>query len=323
MNLAILGAGAIARSMATAVNGLKGQVEAYAVASRDLKKAEAFRETWGFQKAYGSYEEMLSDPQVDLVYVATPHSHHFQHAKLCIAYGKPVLVEKSFTANAAQAKELIRLAEEKKVFLTEAIWTRYMPSRQILKDLIDSGIIGKVQMLSADLSYPIPAKPRMTDPNLAGGSLLDLGVYVLNFASMVLGDDVSDISGICTYCESGVDCQESITLTYPDGKIAALTSSMMVPSHRLGLVYGTEGYLHCININNIERIDVFDVNHQLIRSVGVPEQINGYEYEVLACKKALESGALECPEMPHSETIRMMEWMDKLRADWGIRYPFE
>lgn len=322
MKVGILGAGSIARAMAMAVNGLEG-VEGYAVASRELGKAQAFCDQWGFQRAYGSYEEMLRDPQVDLVYVATPHSHHFEHTKLCIEHGKPALVEKAFTANAAQARELIALAERKGVFLTEAIWVRYMPSRRMLRELIDSGIIGTVQRISADLSYPIPNVKRLTDPALAGGALLDLGVYVLNFASMVLGDDIQEIKGLCTYCDTGVDCQENITITYPDGKMAALTASMLTASHRLGLIYGTKGYIHCININNIQGFEVYDLNHNLVKTVEVPRQINGYEYEVLACKKALEEGALECPEMPHSETVRMMEWMDKLRSDWGVRFPFE
>lgn len=322
MKVGILGAGSIARAMAMAVNGLEG-VEGYAVASRELDKAQAFCNQWGFQKAYGSYEEMLRDPEVDLVYVATPHSHHFEHTKLCIEHGKPALVEKAFTANAAQARELIALAERKGVFLTEAIWVRYMPSRRMLRELIDSGIIGTVQRISADLSYPIPNVKRLTDPSLAGGALLDLGVYVLNFASMVLGDDIQEIKGLCTYCDTGVDCQENITITYPDGKMAALTASMLTASHRLGLIYGTKGYIHCININNIQGFEVYDLNHNLVKTLEVPKQINGYEYEVLACKKALEEGALECPEMPHSETVRMMEWMDKLRADWGVRFPFE
>lgn len=323
MKVAILGAGSIATSMATAINGLDDSVEAYAVAARDLSRAQAFADKWGFKKAYGSYEEMVQDPEIDLVYVATPHSHHFEHARLCIEYGKPVLVEKSFTANAKQAKELIALAEEKKVFLTEAIWTRYMPSRKLINEVIDSGIIGNVQMVMADLSYEIIDKRRLIDPNLAGGTLLDLGVYPINFASMVLGNDIEDISGICTYCSSGVDCQESITMRYKDGRIAVLSASMKVASHRLGQITGSKGYIQCTNINNVEKIEVYDFNHNLIKQIPVPIQVNGYEYEVLACQRVLAEGGLECKEMPHCETIRIMEWMDKLRADWGVKYPFE
>lgn len=261
---------------------------------------------------------MLKDDNVDLVYVATPHSHHFEHAKLCIEYGKPVLVEKSFTANANQARELINLAKENKVFLTEAIWTRYMPSRKLIDDIIASGIIGDVNMVVADLSYNISAKGRMTDPALAGGSLLDIGVYPINFASMVMGDDIEDISGICTYCSTGVDCQESITMRYKDGRIAILSSSMMVESHRWGQIMGTKGYINCTNINNVEKIEVYDMDHNFVKEVPIPAQINGYEYELLACKRVLDEGGLECEEMPHSETLRIMEWMDKLRNDWEL-----
>lgn len=323
MKVGILGPGIIAQSMATAINGLDESVEAYAVASRDLDKAKAFAKEWGFQKAYGSYEEMLKDPELDLVYVATPHSHHFEHAKLCIEHGKAVLCEKSFTANSKQAKELLSLAKQKGVFITEAIWTRYMPSRKLIDDAVASGIIGEPTQIIADLSYSIEAKGRMTDPALAGGALLDLGVYPINFASMVFGDDIEDISGFCTYCDTGVDCQDSITMRYKDGRIAILSSSMKAATHRFGQITGTKGYIHCTNINNVEKIEIFNVDHELIKEIPVPAQINGYEYEVLACQRALAAGELECEEMPHSETIKIMELMDKLRADWGVKYPFE
>lgn len=323
MKVGILGAGAIAKCMAAAINGLDDSVEAYAVASRSLDKAQAFADEWNFQVAYGSYEEMLSDPLVDLVYVATPHSHHLAHAKLCIDYGKAVLCEKPFTANAKQAKELFDYAAAKHVLITEAIWTRYMPSRTLISEAINSGIIGDVRMVVADLSYPIEEKGRMTDPALAGGSLLDIGIYPINFTSMFLGNDIADISGTCTYCSTGVDCQDSITIRYKDDKLAVLTSSMQVASHRMGIIFGTNGYIHCTNVNNIEKIEIFDVDHKLVKEIPIPAQVNGYEYEVLACKRALEEGKLECEEMPHDETILMMTWMDKLRADWGIKYPFE
>lgn len=323
MKVAILGAGVIATSMATAINGLDDSVEAYAVASRNYEKAEEFRQKWGFEKAYGSYEEMLKDPEIDLVYVATPHSHHFEHAKMCIEAGKAVLCEKAFTANAKQARELIELAESRKILLTEAIWTRYMPSRKLVDDAIASGIIGEPTTIIANLAYSINGVERMTNPALAGGSLLDLGVYPINFASMVFGDDYEDISGVCTYTDTGLDCQESITIRYKDGKIAVLSASMKAATHRLGQIMGTEGYIICTNINNIEKIEIFNSEHELIKEIPVPKQINGYEYEVLACQKALAEGKIECDEMPHSMTIKMMEIMDKLRADWGIKYPFE
>ncbi len=322
MRVGIIGAGNIAQSLANAVNGL-ADVELYAIASRDMKKAEEFAVKFGVTKAYGSYEEMLEDEKVDLVYVATPHSHHYEHAKMCIEHGKAALVEKAFTANAAQARELIELAEQKKVLLTEAIWTRYMPSRYLVEEAIKSGIIGDVKMITAQLSYPITNVERMTSKALAGGSLLDLGVYPINFAAMFMGTDIADISGTCTYTESGVDCQEAITITYKNGNMAVLGASMCVDSHRYGHILGTKGYIDVVNINNIEEIRVYNTWHQQVKTIEVPKQINGYEYQVLACKKALEEGRIECPDMPHSESLLIMEWMDKLRKDWGVKFDFE
>ena len=204
MKLAILGPGGIARSMATAAKGLP-EVELYAVGSRTYEKAKAFAEEWGFEKAYGSYEEMLSDPQVELVYVATPHSHHYQYAKMCLEHGKHVLVEKAFTVNAVQAEELIRMSEEKGLLLAEAIWTRYMPSRKMIDDLVESGVIGKVTSLTANLGYVLPHVERLQEPSLAGGALLDLGVYPINFALMVFHGQVEKVTSTAVMSPKGID----------------------------------------------------------------------------------------------------------------------
>ena len=187
MKIGILGAGGIAVQMAKTVAGMK-DVENYAVAARSFERAQAFAEKYGFSRAYGSYEEMLADPQVDLVYIATPHSHHYLHAKMCLEAGKNVLCEKAFTVNADQARKLFALAKEKNLLITEAIWTRYMPSRKMIDDIISSGVIGEVTAVTANLNYAISEVERIRKPELAGGALLDVGVYTINFASMVLGD---------------------------------------------------------------------------------------------------------------------------------------
>lgn len=323
MRVGILGAGNIAEKMAEAINGLEESVCLYGAASRSLEKAEAFAKQWGAKKAYGSYEEMAKDPEIDLIYVATPHSHHYEHAKLCLENGKSVLCEKAFTKNAKQAKELVALAEEKQILLAEAIWTRYMPSRKMIDDLVDSGVIGKVTSLSANLGYSLSHIERMWNPDLAGGALLDLGVYPINFASMVFGDKVKEIVSGCVKLETGVDAQDSITLIYEDGRVAYLYATMLAQSDRQGVINGEKGYIEVQNINNCEEIRVFDPQRKMIGCYPVPEQINGYEYEVLACKEALEKGEIQCPQMPHQETIRVMELMDQLRDSWGIKFPGE
>lgn len=329
INMGFIGAGGIAQIMAETINGMNAagdrKVCLYAAAAREKARAEAFAETYGFQKAYGSYEEMLSDESVTLVYIATPHSHHYEHIKLCLAYGKHVLCEKAFTANAAQAEEVLKLAEEKGLLLTEAIWTRYMPSRQMINDVIASGKIGTPQMLSANLAYRILQNRRITDPALAGGALLDVGVYPLNFADMVFGGDIVRMDSSVQMFETGVDKKESITLQYADGRMSVLCAGTDAISDRQGIVYGDEGFLIVENINNPQSISVFNgrgasVPAEVIR---VPAQITGYEYEVGSCARAISEGRTECPEMPHTDTVRMLKLMDKLRADWGMKYPFE
>lgn len=322
MKFAIFGPGKIAQSMAAAVAPLE-DVERYAVASRDLKRAQDFASEWGFEKAYGSYEEMLADPEVELIYVATPHSHHYEHAKMCLNAGKHVLLEKAFTVNAKQAEELIALAKEKNVLLAEAIWTRYMPSRKMIDDLLDSGRIGKVNAVMANLGYELHDIPRMQEPELAGGALLDLGVYPINFAKMVVKKDVKDVVSTAVMSPKGIDWTNSITLIFEDDTMAVLHSNMLAGLNRLGAIYGDKGYLEVQNINNAEEIRVYDLDHQLVETIPVPEQINGYEYEVISCIRAIKEGKIECEEMPHEETLWIMRLMDRIRKDWNMVYPFE
>jgi predicted dehydrogenase len=322
MKMAILGAGSIAKAMSATINKMD-EVTSYAVASRNYAKAEAFAKEFGFEKAYGSYEEMLLDPEVELVYVATPHSHHYEHVKLCLNHGKHVLCEKSFAMNAKQAEEMFALALEKKLLLTEAIWTRYMPLRKTLDDIIASGIIGTVHMLTANLGYVINDIPRIIEPALAGGALLDVGIYPINFALMAFGNDIERIVSTAVLTSKGVDAQNSITIVYKDGRMAVLNSTTLTRTDRQGIISGSNGYIVADNINNCQHLRVYDLNGIEHASYEAPRQISGYEYEVTACIKAIQQGKLECEEMPHAETIRIMHLMDHLRKEWGVIYPGE
>ena len=325
MRVGILGAGGIAKEMAKTIAPLK-DVESYAVAARDYDRAEAFAKEWGFEKAYGSYEDMLSDDKVDLVYIAVPHSHHHKWTIEALNAGRNVLCEKAFAANTKQAEEMISLAKEKKLLLTEAIWTRYMPSRKIIDDIVKSGKLGKVVTIDSNLGYKINMNERMVKPELAGGCLLDLTVYTLNFSSMVHGDDIKRICASMVPTDTGVDGQDSVMLEYSDGVMANMFTTMYGLTDRRGLVCGTDGFMCVQNINNPERITVYApdrTKYEIIEDITVPEQITGYEYEVLACKKALEEGKIECKEMPHSETLTIMRQMDEIRKQYGIVFPFE
>ncbi len=320
--IGIIGCGWIAEKMAITLQGMEN-VQAYAIASRDIHKARNFAKQWNFTHAYGSYEEMLDDEGVDLVYIATPHSHHYDHTRLSLLKGKPVLCEKSFTANAKQAEALIQLAKEKNLFLTEAIWTRYMPLSQTIRELIDSGVIGQPILLTANLGYPNYDWERMHKPELAGGALLDLGVYTLNFAAMAFGTDIVKTTSTCIKSATGIDAQNSITLEYADGKMAVLNSSLLAKSDRQGIISGDKGFMIVENINNPQQVRVYDEDYRLKATYDCPPQITGYEYQVYASIEALNNGWLESPYMPHAETLRIMQQMDALRKEWGIIYPFE
>ena len=319
LKMAIMGAGAIANKMAATITKMN-DVEAYAIAARDEDRAEKFAEEYGFTKFYGSYEEMLKDPEVELVYIATPHSHHYKCAKMCLEAGKHVLCEKAFTVNAEQAEEILRFAEEKKLLLTEAIWTRYMPSRNMINKLIEDGVIGEVTSLTANLGYELSQVKRIWDPKLAGGALLDVGVYRVNFASMIFGENLERGHSEAVF-KDGVDMIDNINMTFAGGKTAAMQCNVHAVQNRQGTIFGTRGYIEITNINNPEEIRVFDENYKKVTSIIPPEQISGYEYEVEACRKAIEEGRLECPEMPHKETIRVMKIMDEMRASWGYEIP--
>ena len=318
--IGIIGAGHIAEKMAATIDGMP-EAEAYAVASRQYGKAAAFAGRFGFAKAFGSYEALVEDPDVDLVYVATPHSLHYDHVRLCLGHGKAVLCEKAFMANAREAEEVTRISEENNVFLAEAIWTRYMPFRKTLRDIVDSGAIGRPMMLSAHLGYPVADKERLVRPELGGGALLDLGVYAINFALMMFGNDIADITSSCTKSDTGVDLQNSIIFRYADGRIADLQSTALCASDRQGIVCGDRGYIICDNINNMLKADLYDAGHALVGTYNAPAQITGFEYQVRACIDAIREGRNETQYMPHSETLRVMKIMDSLRNSWGVRFP--
>ena len=322
MKIGVLGAGNISSMVAPTMEAMP-QIECYAVSSRSLEKATAFAERFGFQKAYGSYEEMLCDPEVQLVYITTPHSHHFEQLMLCLEHGKNVICEKAFTVNADQARQVYAKAKEKGLYAAEAIWTRYMPSRKMIQDIIDSGIIGKLNVVTGNLSYKIDWKERLMNPALAGGALLDIGIYGLNFALMHFGCDIERIESSVWMTPSGVDGMESITIFYKDGRMAVLNHSMYARSDRKGIFHGDKGYVVVENINNPNAINVYNDNDELLAHYDVPEQINGYEYEFMEAVRCIEAGKTESESMPACETIYVMELMDALRKQWGLVYPME
>ena len=322
LRVGIIGAGWIAEKAAITLNGLT-DCEAYAIASRSMEKADAFAETWKMRKAYGSYAELIADPSVDLVYVATPHSHHYDVTRDALLAGKPCLVEKAFMANYRQAKEIVDLSRERGVFLAEAIWTRYQPVVGMVRDLISSGRIGMPRLVTATLGYSMGDKPRIMRADLCGGALLDLGVYALNFVRMFFDADIASITSQCVKSQTGMDLTNAMTLVLSDGVLCNLQSSAACVGDNIGVIAGTDGNLIIDNINNPQKITVNTHDRVFVEDIPVPQQITGYEYQFIACRQALIDGLLEPREMPLEETLYIMELMDSFRRQWDVRYPMD
>ena len=321
MRVGIIGAGWIAEKAAITLNGLE-HCEAYAIASRSKEKADAFAEKWKMRKAYGSYSELIADPDVDLVYVATPHSHHYDVTREALLAGKPCLVEKAFMANHHQAKDIVELAREQKVFLAEAIWTRYQPVVAMMRQLIASRI-GTPRLVTATLGYSMGDKPRIMRADLCGGALLDLGVYALNFVRMFFDADIVSLTSQCVKSQTGMDLTNAMTLVLSDGVLCNLQSSAACVGDNIGVIAGTEGNLIIDNINNPQKITVNGPDRTYIETIHVPQQITGYEYQFIACRQALIDGLLEPCEMPLEETLYIMALMDGLRKEWGVKFPMD
>ena len=322
IKIAFLGPGWMSSKMARTIMHMP-EVEMYAVGSRNHGRASAFAKEFGFKKAYGSYEETVRDSEVDFVYVATPHSRHYEDTMLCLEYGKPALVEKAFTANAAQAKHILEHAAAINILVAEAIWTRYMPLRKTLNELLAGGAIGNPVLLTANLGYPISQTDRIINPALAGGALLDLGVYPINFASMVFGDNPLSVSAEVAMFDTGVDATNNITIKYDEKKVAVLFTTALAHTERAAMIYGDKGRIYVENLTNPRRLRVLDPAGSETACYEAPKQISGYEYQVTSVIKAIRDGCIECPEMPHAEIIRIMEMMDGIRASWGMKFPFE
>jgi len=321
LRVGIIGTGWIAEKAAVTLDGLT-DCDAYAVASRTQEKADAFAEKWKVKKAYGSYSELIADPSVDLVYVGTPHSHHYDVTREALLAGKPCLVEKAFMANHRQAKEIVELARGRKVFLAEAIWTRYQPVVAMMRELISSRI-GTPRLVTATLGYSMGDKPRIMRADLCGGALLDLGVYALNFVRMFFDADIVSLTGQCVKSQTGMDLTNTMTLVLSDGVLCNLQSSAACVGDNIGVIAGTEGNLIIDNINNPQKITVNGPDRTYIETIHVPQQITGYEYQFMVCRQALIDGLLEPREMPLEETLYIMELMDGLRKEWGVKYPMD
>jgi dihydrodiol dehydrogenase / D-xylose 1-dehydrogenase (NADP) len=320
----ILSTGWIAGKLAQAMTD-QPDAEILAVGSRTQASADAFGDRWDIPRRYGSYEALANDPDVDVIFIGTPHTFHYENMLLCLNAGKHVLCEKPLTINAAQAEECISLARQKGLFLMEAMWMRFLPAIRALNERLGEGDLGDIRLVQANFSIPVAFDPkhRLYDPYLGGGALLDLGIYPISFTHMLLGTPDRMLSH-AHLGETGVDELATIIFAYDGGQSAVLTTSQRLVQPVEALVVGTAGYAR--------------VHHPFFRgqrfSVKIgpegeeqvfehPYESNGYIHEVRAVGDYLRAGKLESDLIPLDESLAIMRLMDELRMAWGVYYPGE
>lgn len=326
LNWGILATGKIAETVAKAMkfmeNSEENNMELLAAASRSSDKAENFAKRHGIKRAYSSYEELVSDPDIDVVYIATPMSCHFENTKLCLNAGKHVLCEKSVTLNASEFKELMDLAKEKKLFLMEAMWTKCQPAFRKAKEWVESGKIGKIKMIKADFSNAVPydENDRLFIKELGGGAILDLGVYPITFVSAFLGTHPEEIHTYSHLGKTNVDFDDSIILKYKDAYGITFCGFDFEDENK-AIIVGDKGrivmgnWFHC----TAETTLYDDMGNVLDKQV-LPFKFNGYEYEIEEVNKCIREGRLESDIIPHSDTLDIMKIMETCLKQAGVKY---
>ena len=320
----ILGTGAIAKKFARGLQSI-ADARIAAIGSRQQATADAFAAEFGADRAHASYELLANDPDVDVIYVSTPHQLHCENTLLCLDGGKAVLCEKPFAINEREAKRMTSRAREKKLFLMEAMWTRFLPALVQVRAWIAEGRIGEPRMVTGDFGFraDIQSEGRLFNPEFGGGSLLDVGVYPISFASMVFGGDPIAVTGAADFGQTGVDEQAAYVLTYDAGRLAVLASGIRTNTPHDAYVLGTDAMIRvhapfwCTTTVSLVRGEEEPVVFKQ------PPQGNGYEYQAMEVMRCLRAGATESPVMPLNESLAIMRTMDRLRAQWGLKYPME
>ena len=317
----IIGPGKIAHQFASDISKING-CKLHAVASRSIERAQAFAQQYNAPHAYDSYSDIVNCPELDAVYIATPHTSHFENTMLCLKAGIPVLCEKPFALNTAQARQMVEYAQANNVFLMEALWTRFLPSTLKVMELINAGTIGELVAVKADFGFKAPFNPesRLFNPDLGGGSLLDIGIYPVFLALLLLGKP-QQIKAFANFGATGVDMDCGVLFKYDNQKLAHLHSTLLARTKTEAFIYGTEGTIH-MHSRWHEPTSI-----SLISLDGRPENFhfewpdNGYGFEAKEVMKCIEQGLQESPSRTLNDTLLLMETLDAIRAEIGLRYP--
>lgn len=324
MNWGLIGTGNIVKKFIVGLRAVQGANLA-AVASRSQERADDFAKEFGIEKGYGNIDEMLADPQIQIVYIGTPHSTHMEYALKAFAAGKAVLCEKPVTINAAELKEMIDAARSNHVFFMEAMWTRFLPAVKKVREWLENGSIGEVKMMEANFGFVVPWNPegRLLNINLGGGALLDAGTYPISFASMVFGGKKPEkIGSVAYFGKTHVDEEFMGVISYGDQQMASVSAALRTSMISDAWIYGSSGKIQVPDF-------VFGRSAELISDGKYiehfePEFIsNGYNYEAEEVMNCIRNGMLESSVMPLDESLQIMETLDAIREQWGFKYPFE
>ena len=323
----IMGAGVIARKLAGALKQTK-TAELSFVASKSAERAKAFAEEQDVPR-YGSYDELVNDNSIDIIYVATTHNFHRENARMALEHGKHVLMEKPFTVNAKEADELIEISREKGVFLMEAIWTRFLPTYVKLHSLLESGAIGDLRYVDVSFgNFALPQyEKRLKDPALAGGVTLDMGIYPISFCCYMLQELPVEIQSVCRFSDRGIDELASYLFRFPSGVIAQIATSFALKMENQAAIYGTKGYILFSRFAMGNEFTVYTHNGtneiEKQESFKLETAENGFIYQVEEVHRCLDAGRTESAVIPLKETRDIMAVMDTMRASWGLKYEFE
>ena len=320
----ILGTGNIAKQLARGLAVLPDAV-LLAVGSRSQENADGFGEQFDVARRYASYADLANDPDVEVVYVATPHSLHRENSLLCLQAGKAVLCEKPFAINATEAREVVALARERQLFVMEAMWTRFLPVMGRVRELLAGGVIGDVRLVTADFGFRTSFNPqgRLFNPELGGGGLLDVGIYPVSLAAMVFGPRPTRVSSMAHLGETGVDEQAAMILGYEQGQLAILSSAVRTRTPQEAFLMGTQGWIRIHTPWWMPTALTVSIQGQEDQTETLPFEGNGYNYEAAEVMACLRAGRLESDVIPLDETLAVMETLDQIRGQWGLRYPME
>ena len=320
INWGILGAGRIAEKFCTALVTAPGN-SLYAVASQNEESGKGFAIKFKSIKFYNNYLSLVNDPDIDVVYIATPHVFHYEQTLLCLNHNKHVLCEKPMSISSFQTQEMIKLAQKNNLFLMEAMWTNCMPFITKIKEIIAEDIIGSIQYIQADFGFstPFDADSRLFNKSLGGGSILDVGVYPISLATLLLGEP-SGIQSFSKLSSTGVDEYANIILQYPHGATAHLFSAVTTQTPTEATIIGTKGTIKVNSPWYMATDFTIVLNDGTSKSYSFPHLANGFEYEIMEVMNCLKSGLTQSKLVSHQQTIIVSKIMDKLLNQAGVNY---